>query len=36
MTRQIEAAAVALGLALHDHLVIGKGREISFRAEGLL
>ena len=36
MTRQVEAAAAALGLALHDHLVIGKGREISFRAEGLL
>lgn len=36
MTRAIEAAAAALGLALHDHLVIGKGREVSFRAEGLL
>lgn len=36
MTRQIETAAVALGLTLHDHLVIGKSREISFRATGLL
>ncbi|WP_377386483.1 RadC family protein [Rhodobacter lacus] len=36
MTAQVEAAARALGLTLHDHLVIGKGRELSFRAEGLL
>ncbi|MBV0913567.1 RadC family protein [Anianabacter salinae] len=36
MTRQIEAAAAALGLTLHDHLVIGKGREVSFRSEGYL
>ena len=36
MTRQVEAAAGALGITLHDHLVIGKSREISFRASGLL
>lgn len=36
MTRQIMGAADALGIALHDHLVIGRSREISFRAEGLL
>ena len=36
MTRQVEAAAQALGLAVHDHLIIGKSRELSFRAEGLL
>jgi DNA repair protein RadC len=36
MTRQIHAAASALGIALHDHLVIGRSRELSFRAEGLL
>jgi DNA repair protein RadC len=36
MTAQIEAAAKALGLALHDHLIIGRERELSFRAEGLL
>ena len=36
MTRQIETAALALGLTLHDHLIIGKSREISFRATGLL
>lgn len=36
MTAQIEAAAKALGLVLHDHLIIGRERELSFRAEGLL
>lgn len=36
MTAQIQAAADALGLTLHDHLVIGKSRELSFRAEGLI
>jgi DNA repair protein RadC len=36
MTQQILTAAEALGLTLHDHLVIGKSRELSFRSEGLL
>ncbi len=36
MTHQIEHAAQVLGIVLHDHLIIGKSREISFRAEGLL
>jgi DNA repair protein RadC len=36
MTRQIKVAAEALGLTLHDHLVIGRSRELSFRSEGLL
>ena len=36
MTAQVEAAAQALGLALHDHLIIGRERELSFRAEGLI
>lgn len=36
MTEQIRHGAEALGLVLHDHLVIGRGRELSFRAEGLL
>ena len=36
MTARIDAACQALGLTLHDHLVIGKSREISFRAEGYL
>ncbi|MHA6347270.1 RadC family protein [Roseivivax sp. CAU 1761] len=36
MTAQVQAAAAALGLTVHDHLVIGRSRELSFRAEGLL
>jgi DNA repair protein RadC len=36
MTRQVEEAATALGLVVHDHLVVGRERELSFRAEGLL
>ncbi len=36
MTQQVESAASALGLTLHDHLIIGKSRELSFRSEGLL
>lgn len=36
MTAQVQAAAEALGLVLHDHLVIGKGRELSLRGEGYL
>lgn len=36
MTKQINNACHALGLTLHDHLIIGKSRELSFRAEGFL
>ena len=36
MTAQVEAACGALGLTLHDHLIVGKSRELSFRAEGYL
>ena len=36
MTRQIQDACETLGLALHDHLIIGKSRELSFRAGGYL
>lgn len=36
MTDQINAACLALGLTLHDHLIIGKSQELSFRSEGYL
>lgn len=36
MTQQLLRAAQALGLTVHDHLVIGRSAEISFRSEGLL
>lgn len=36
MTASIRAAAEALSIILHDHIVIGKSCELSFRSEGLL
>ncbi|WP_325166417.1 RadC family protein [Thermohalobaculum xanthum] len=36
MTRQIERAAKAVGLVVHDHVVVGMARDASFRALGLL
>lgn len=36
MTQQINRACDALGLSLHDHLIIGKSAEISFRTNGYL
>lgn len=36
MTLKIIEAGQALGLTLHDHLIIGKSREVSLRAEGYI
>ena len=36
MTNQIQLACDALGLTLHDHLIVGKSRELSFRSQGLI
>ena len=36
MTYAIRDAAQVLGLVIHDHLIIGKARELSFRSEGYL
>jgi len=36
MTAKVQEAAQALGIVLHDHLIIGKSRELSFRAQGYL
>ena len=36
MTDQINSACIALGLTLHDHLIIGKSTELSFRSAGYL
>jgi DNA repair protein RadC len=36
MTAQVRDAATVLGIVLHDHLIIGRGRELSFRAAGYL
>ena len=35
-TREIERAGSALSITLHDHLIIGKSSEFSFRASGYL
>ena len=36
MTRQIVAAAETMGITVHDHIIVGKSRELSFRGTGLL
>lgn len=36
MTELIQQALSALGITLHDHLIIGKSTELSFRAQGYL
>ena len=36
ITRAIAAAAKGLGIALHDHLIIGRGGHVSLRAQGLI
>ncbi len=36
MTTQIVAAAGTMGIVVHDHLIIGKSRDLSFRSQGLL
>ena len=36
MTQEIVAATKALKITVHDHLVIGRGRQASFRSLGLL
>ncbi|MFN3613662.1 MAG: RadC family protein [Rubrimonas sp.] len=36
MTRRIRAGLDAVGITLHDHVVVGKGRDFSFQANRLL
>lgn len=36
MTREVTTAAKALGITVHDHLVIGRGGHASFKSLGLL
>jgi DNA repair protein RadC len=36
MTRAIRLAVEALGITLHDHVVVGGARTVSFRQDGLL
>jgi DNA repair protein RadC len=36
MTQEIKEAGMVLSVVVHDHLIIGNGRHLSFRKEGLL
>ena len=36
MTARVMQAADSMGITVHDHLIIGKSRELSFRAQGLI
>ena len=36
MTARMNSAAEALDIVVHDHIIIGKGAELSFRAKGYL
>ncbi|MGB3314717.1 MAG: DNA repair protein RadC [Albidovulum sp.] len=36
VTSQVQDAAGVMGIALHDHLIIGKSRDVSFREQGYL
>ena len=34
MTKEVQKACEVLGLALHDHIIVGAGREVSLRGRG--
>ena len=34
MTKEIQKACKVLGVTLHDHIIVGGGRELSLRARG--
>ncbi len=36
MTEQIRDAADVLGIVVHDHVIVGNGKHLSFKAQGLL
>lgn len=36
VTKAVAKAAAAVGVTVHDHVVIGRGRHSSFRSLGLL
>ena len=36
MTQEVKRAATALSIVLHDHVIVGNGKWLSFRREGLL
>lgn len=36
MTRKVQAACETMGITLHDHIIVGKSCELSFRSDGHL
>jgi DNA repair protein RadC len=36
MTREVKAAVATLGIVVHDHLIMGNGKHLSFQRKGLL
>ena len=36
LTKEIVHAAEVMGIAVHDHIVVGRGRWVSLRAEKLM
>lgn len=36
VTKKVKETMEAVGLILHDHVVIGRGHHVSFRRDGLL
>lgn len=36
MTRKVKDAAAAVGITLHDHVIVSRGGHVSFRSEGLI
>ncbi len=36
MTRAVAKALATVGIALHDHVVLGRGRHASFKSLGLI
>jgi DNA repair protein RadC len=36
VTRSVARALATVGISLHDHVVIGRGRHSSFKSSGLL
>lgn len=36
MTRKVKDAAAAVGITLHDHVIVSRGGHASFRGDGLI
>lgn len=36
MTKEVAKAAATLGIALHDHIIIARGRHASLKGMGLI